>query len=108
MELNEMIALAVSAAVTAAFAVYLGINEKERVTEWLRYAVTYAEKLLGSKTGQIKLRVVYDMFCGRFPLIAAILPFRVFSAWVDTALETLGDMLTAENGTEEENGDIHG
>ncbi|MBQ3842148.1 MAG: hypothetical protein II820_05615 [Ruminiclostridium sp.] len=110
MQINEIIAMIAAAAIAAAFVIYLAANERERIAEWLKYAVAYAEKLLGGKTGQIKLRAVYDMFCGKFPLISAVLPFRVFSAWVDTALETLGDMLggTADKETEDENGDIHG
>lgn len=48
-----------------------------------------AEKQLGGGTGQLKLRLVYDWFVQKFPVVAAVLPFRVFSAWVDTALETM-------------------
>ncbi|MDE7233594.1 MAG: hypothetical protein K2N29_00870 [Ruminiclostridium sp.] len=51
--------------------------------------MTEAEKYLGGGTGQLKLRQVYDWFTKQFPFLAAILPFRVFSAWVDVALETL-------------------
>ena len=47
--------------------VYVAITDKARVKEWLRYAVTIAEQELGSGTGQIKLRQVYDMFIERFP-----------------------------------------
>lgn len=109
MQINDIIPIIAGAAAAVAFAVYLAVNERERISEWLKYAVAYAEKLLGGKTGQMKLRAVYDMFCGKFPLIAAVLPFRVFSAWVDTALETLAEMLnTAEKKTEDENGEIHG
>ena len=113
MQINELIPIIAGAAAALASAVYLAVNERGRIAEWLKFAVAYAEKLLGGKTGQIKLRAVYDMFCGKFPLIAAVLPFRVFSAWVDTALETLGDMLGGQEGGKEGgkedsgNGDLH-
>lgn len=47
-----------------------------------------AEKMLGGGTGQLKLRLVYDWFVEKFPFIAAFLPFKIFSGWVDIALET--------------------
>ena len=37
----------------------------------------------------MKLRQVYDWFCAKFPVVSAILPFTVFSAWVDVALTTM-------------------
>jgi hypothetical protein len=44
--------------------------------------------MLGSGTGQLKLRLVYDWFVQKFPFVAAFLPFKIFSSWVDVALET--------------------
>ena len=58
-----------------------------KVKEWLKYAVSIAEKDLGSGTGQLKLRQVYDMFIDKFPAFSSILPFPIFSKMVDTALE---------------------
>lgn len=58
-----------------------------KVKEWLKYAVTMAEKELGSGTGQIKLREVYDWFLEMFPVFSKILPFSIFSKMVDNALE---------------------
>ena len=55
--------------------------------EWLKYAVCVAEKELGGKTGQLKLRYVYDMFIEQFPAIATVVPFTIFSRWVDLALD---------------------
>ena len=40
-----------------------------KIKEWLLYAVTEAEKELGSGTGQLKLRYVYDMFVAKFPYL---------------------------------------
>lgn len=63
------------------------------VKEWLKYAVALAEAEFGSGTGQLKLRMVYDMFVSKFPVIAKILTFEVFSAYVDEALEWLNIQL---------------
>jgi len=64
-----------------------------KAKEWLKWAVCYAEEQLGSGTGQLKLRMVYDMFVEKFPVLASILPFGIFSKWVDLALEWMRDQL---------------
>lgn len=66
------------------------------VREWLLGAVVEAEKELGSGTGQLKLRSVYDLFVVRFPWVAKILPFDVFSDMVDDALAEMR-LLLAQN-----------
>ena len=60
---------------------------------WLVYAVAEAEKVLGSKTGQLKLRLVYDMAVARFPIMAKMLPFNLFGKLVDSALDVMKDMI---------------
>lgn len=65
----------------------------EAVKEWLLYATTQAEKELGSGTGQLKLRQVYDLFLQRFPLVSRAIPFDLFSGWVDEALERMKRLL---------------
>lgn len=75
--------------IIAALALLLGIvvfRFKANVKEWLLWAVTDAESFLGSGTGKLKLRYVYDKFCEKFPAVKYVLPFSVFSAWVDEAL----------------------
>ena len=64
-----------------------------KIKEWLKYAVTIAEHELGSGTGQLKLRYVYDMFIEQFPMVASLLPFSIFSKWVDLALEWMRQQL---------------
>lgn len=66
------------------------------IKEWLKYAVAEAEKALGSGTGQLKLRMVYDMAVKQFSWIVNFISFETFSAWVDEALEWLNNQL-AEN-----------
>lgn len=93
MELKDVIALAVGGVILIGIIIYLVCTQKQKIIEWLKWAVVEAEKLLGTGTGQLKLRQVYDWFVEKFPVIAAIVPFRVFSAWVDTALDTMREWL---------------
>lgn len=65
-----------------------------KVKEWLKYAVIEAEKYLGTGTGQLKLRAVYDMFVETFPIFSKILPFSIFSRLVDDALEWMNEQLS--------------
>lgn len=85
-------------AVAACFMLYrfFQLPTKEQIAkirQWLLYAVTEAEKELGSGTGQLKLRRVYDLFVQRFPAVAAVISFDTFSLWVDEALEQMRGML---------------
>ena len=66
------------------------------IKEWLKYAVVEAERELGSGTGQLKLRMVYDMAVKQFPFIVQLIPFDIFSKWVDEALDWMRGQL-AEN-----------
>lgn len=66
------------------------------IKEWLKFAVVEAEKELGSGTGQLKLRMVYDMAVKQFPFIVQLVPFDTFSGWVDEALDWMRGQL-AEN-----------
>lgn len=91
--------------VVAGFAVYkfVGLPTKEQVIkikEWLKYAVTMAEKELGGKTGQLKLRMVYDMFVSKFPSVAKLISFDTFASWVDDALEWMNKQLEANKAIE--------
>lgn len=61
--------------------------------DWLVWAVIEAEQLLGSKTGQMKLRYVYDLAIRHFPVIAKLLPFSVFAILVEKALEVMNSMI---------------
>lgn len=61
----------------------------QKIKEWLLYAVTLAEKEFGEKTGQLKLRFVYDLFVTKFPAVANVISFEKFSLLVDEALEEM-------------------
>lgn len=76
-------------------------EQRDKVKEWLVWAVTQAETELGSGTGQLKLRNVYDLFVQRFPAIAKAISFDTFSLWVDEALEDMRDMLKQNKAVQE-------
>ena len=65
----------------------------ENLKEWLKLAVTEAEAALGSGTGQLKLRDVYDMAVEKFPWVDEFITFETFSTWVDEALEWMNNQL---------------
>lgn len=92
-----LIVVAVAAAVIGTLAIFkwLGKPTAEQIAnikQWLLLAVTEAEKQLGSGTGQLKLRFVYDWAIERFKWVALI-PFDTFAAWVDEALEEMKKQL---------------
>lgn len=89
-------AVAVIIAVVYAVRKFLGLPTDQQIDnfkEWLKWAVTQAEKELGSGTGQLKLRRVYDMAVKQFPWIARLVCFEEFSMWVDEALIWLNAQL---------------
>ena len=64
----------------------------ENLKEWLKYGVLESERLLGSGTGQAKLRYVYDLAIAKFKWLSFV-PFETFSSWVDEALHWLESQL---------------
>lgn len=88
MNTENIIAAAISAVFFIGASIYfMGFKN------WLVWAVSEAEKTLGSKTGKLKLRYVYDAAVSRFSIIAKLIPFGLFSLMVDSALETMRDMI---------------
>lgn len=88
-------AFAATAVVAIKEFINLPTNEqKNKVKEWLLYAVLLAEQKYGDGTGEIKLRFVYDLFVEKFPWIAKIVSFETFSSWVDIALDKLKELLS--------------
>ena len=88
----------IAALVVAGVAIYryFGLPSEAqlaKVREWLLWAVTEAEKELGGGTGKLKLRQVYDLFVTRFPWLAKVVSFDLFSSLVDDALEDMREML---------------
>lgn len=96
---NWYIVVAISALITTGgllIYTFLGLPTKEQVTKikaLLLYWVTLAESELGSGTGQLKLRYVFDLFTDKFKFTAKLVSFETFSLWVDEALEIMREML---------------
>jgi len=96
---NIILAVFVVAMVTlASIYIYnfmkLSRDEKiNNIKEWLKYAVTIAEKELGKGTGQLKLRYVYNMFVEKFPKLTNLISFELFSAMVDEALIWMNEQI---------------
>ena len=93
-----LLIIAVAVFAVAGYAVYVFVkmpsnSQITKVKEWLLWAVTEAERELGSGTGQLKLRYVYDMFIVKFPSIAKVISFEAFSLMVDEVLEKFRGLL---------------
>ena len=71
-----------------------------KVKQWLLWAVSEAEKILGGGTGQLKLRYVYDMFVTKFPVVAKLISFTYFGELVDEALEQMRELLDTNEAIE--------
>ena len=89
-----MILIIVAIVIIAVLFIVLAIKQPKKVKEWLLYAVIEAEKELGSGTGPVKLRSVYDMFITKFPKLSVFISFNTFSEWVDVALDYMEKLLT--------------
>ena len=76
-------------------------EQLDKVKEWLLWAVLEAERKLGSGTGALKLRFVYDLFVGKFPWLAKIVSFEQFSDLVDEALDKMQDLLNKDEAVTE-------
>lgn len=88
--------LAIVAVAIVAIVRFVGLptaSQLSKVKEWLLWAVTEAEKELGGGTGQLKLRQVYDLFVTRFPWLAKLISFELFSTMVDEALNEMRHLL---------------
>ena len=73
-------------------------KKAKKVKEWLLFAVVQAEKELGSGTGQLKLRYVYNLALSKFPVFIKLIPFELFSSFVDGALQQLGNLIEDSEG----------
>ena len=77
--------------------VFIIIRERHNLKHWLLFAVASTEKALGSGTGELKLRQVYDKFLEKFPILSRLMSFEMFAHLVDMALDSLEEMLE-QNG----------
>lgn len=75
----------------AAIAYFKG--EKKSLKDVLLYLCTEAEKIYGSKTGQLKLQYVWSEACKQFRFLTTFMSFEKFSAMVDDCLVNLRHLL---------------
>lgn len=68
--------------------------QMNNLREWLTWAVSEAEKRLGSGTGELKLRYVYNKFIDKFWYLSDVISFEKFKTLVDNALVEMNKMLT--------------
>ena len=73
--------------------VLIAIKERKNLKNWLLYAVAAAEKALGSGTGELKLRQVYDAFLVKFPVISKFMSFNTFKSLINDALVELENLI---------------
>ena len=67
----------------------------EELKKWLRYLVWQAEDYFGSKTGQLKLAMVYNLAVKQFPWIAYVMTYEEFDEkYVKEALKWLEKQLS--------------
>ena len=81
-----------------AFLVFMYIYKRSTLKTWLLIAVDAAEKELGEKRGQEKLELVHKRLVQKFPIIGRLIPFKLFSKMVDSALEILEQQLNKKEG----------
>lgn len=98
-------AIAIIALVSIKVYVFLKTPGKEqlnKIQEWLVWAVAQAEKELGSGTGQMKIKYVYDLFITKFPAVAIFVPYDTFSNMVEKALDEFKEMIASNQRISEE------
>ena len=68
-------------------------GEKKSLKDVLLYLCTEAERIYGSKTGQLKLQYVWSQACSQFKFLTTFLTFETFSKMVDECLVNLRHLL---------------
>lgn len=79
--------------IIAIIVLYFVLSGKESVKKWLLITVSLIEKEMGSGTGKLKLAQAYSDFVSCYPIFSKLIPFAVFSLWVDSALEEMKHLL---------------
>lgn len=75
-------------------------EQQAKIKEWLLYAVITAEKEYSQGTGKLKLAFVWSLFLDKFPSIAPVITFEIFSKWVDEALVEMRKLLETNKDIE--------
>ena len=96
----EYLPMILVAVILIVAAILIVAGDKNKIKHWLVWAVSDAESYLGSGTGKLKLRYVYDMFVTKFPFISTFITFEVFSIWVDEALIIMKNYIATNENIE--------
>ena len=104
-----LIVAAIAIIAVASIKIYIwiktpGKDQLNKIQEWLVWAVAQAEKELGSGTGQMKIKYVYDLFISKFPAIAIFIKYDTFVQMVDKALEEFKELLSSNEKINEQFG----
>ena len=99
--LQEYWMLLVVAAIAVIGGLYVIIKEPQRIKQWLIWACSQAELALGSGTGMLKLREVYNMFITQYPIFSKFISFETFQKWTEEALETFKKWLESNPSAQE-------
>jgi hypothetical protein len=104
MNVGVFLGLIILAVLVGIMGYNFGKQDKEtkiaNIKQWLKLAVVEAEKALGSGTGQLKLRYVYDLAVKQFPWIVTLVTFEIFSGWDDEALDWMREQLKQNSAIE--------
>lgn len=84
----------VAVIIAGVYAIYIAKTEPAKIKEWLIIACAKAEEYLGSGTGKLKLRYVYDMFVTKYPIFSRFISFERFQTWTEAALEEFKNILS--------------
>ena len=76
-------------------------KQLEKVKQWLIYACIEAEILMKSKTGQLKIRYVYDKFNDRFKWISLVISFEQFTSLLEVALKEAKHLIETNQNIKE-------
>lgn len=68
-------------------------KRKDMILTWLLHSVIEAERMLGSKTGQVKFAQVYDTYLKQFPVMSKFFPKEVFVELVNEALNQMKHLI---------------
>lgn len=68
-------------------------NQIASLQEFLKAEVVKAEQALGSGTGELKLRQVYDAAVKAYPWVGKFMTFERFSKLVDIALDWMKEQM---------------
>ena len=101
MEIQEIVISVILAVIIIGGGIYVN-----GFKNWLVWAVSEAESMFCSNTGKLKLRYAYELAIVRFPIIAKMIPFSLFSKMVDGALEVMREMIVNNKNIAEAIGDV--